>query len=296
MKLLLKNSENFTKERINIFCKEKPCLDTSWHYHAQYELLYISKSRGIRFVGDSVSRFSAGDLVLVGAYLPHLWRNDADYYEPDSPNDVRTVVLKFSKDFIGSETFSYPEFSMINKLLETSKYGVSFGKSVSLQFHNEIMEIVNSPRPLQIIKLLNLLHELSLTNDMKTLSSTDMRQYTTETSHRLDAVIKYISDNYSNSMTLKDIAGIACMTTNSFCRFFKKMTNKSFTQFLNEVRVRNAARLLLQEDLPVTDVCYKVGYNSITNFYKQFKHIMGCTPNNYRQSTAMPIRNRAVAA
>ena len=134
------------------------------------------------------------------------------------------------------------------------------------------------------VKLLELLHHLSLTDDRTVLSSTDMRQYSTADSQRIDAVIKYISDNYDSYITLNDVAEVAGMTTNSFCRFFKKMTNKSFTQFLNEIRIRNASRLLLQDDITVSEVCYRVGYNSITNFYRQFKQTMGSTPKDYRYS------------
>ena len=284
MKLVLKNIDCFFNERFHITCKETPCLDSSWHYHPQYELLYISKSNGIRFVGDSVSQFFPGDLVLVGPNLPHLWRNDASYYQKGNTNKVKTVVLKFTRNFIGEGTFDHPEFSEINHMLEQSKFGVCFGKSVSKKLHKELIGITDLSSTEQIIKLLDLLHRLSLTTDKEVLSSADMRQYTSEPVQRLDAVLKYISDNYANYVSLKDVADIACMTTNSFCRFFKKMTNKSFTQFLNEVRVRNACRLLLQDNLTVSEVSYMVGYNSITNFYMQFKQIMGSTPKDYRQT------------
>ena len=129
-----------------------------------------------------------------------------------------------------------------------------------------------------------MLSRLSLTEDQKVLSSTDMRQYTMENSQRIDTVLKYISDNYTSYISLQDVSDVAFMTTNSFCRFFKKMTNKSFTLFLNEVRIRNAARLLVQEDLPVSEVCYMVGYKSISNFNKQFKQIMSSTPKSYRNT------------
>ncbi len=283
MKLVLKKPNSFANQRFDLSCKESPCLDSSWHYHAQYELLYVSKSCGIRFVGDSVSHFYPGDLVLVGPYLPHLWRNDPSFYEGKRSEKIKTVVLKFSRDFIGKGTFDQPEFRSISLLLEQSKYGVSFGPNIGKQLHRELLGIIELSPAEQLIRLLNLLRRLSLTEDKKLLSSTDMRQYTTEPSQRLDAVLKYISDNYASNITLKDVAEIACMTTNSFCRFFKKMTNKSFTQFLNEVRIRNASRLLFQNDLTVSEVCYVVGYNSITNFYKQFKEIMGSTPKSYQQ-------------
>jgi AraC-like DNA-binding protein len=282
MKLILKNTDSSANERLDIAKKEIPCLDSSWHYHAQYELIYISKSNGIRFVGDSVAHFGPGDLVLVGPYLPHLWRNDASYYGEDNSNKVKTIVIKFTKDFIGDGTFNIPEFSEINNLLEQAKFGISFGGNESKKHHNELLEIIELSPAKQLIKLLDILSSLSSSNDKIILSSSDMRQYTTDSSDRLDSVIKFVSDNYASDINLNDVSDIACMTTNSFCRFFKKTTNKSFTQFLNEIRIRNASRLLVQEDIPVSEVCYMVGYNSITNFNRQFKEIMGNTPNSYR--------------
>ena len=283
MKLILKNTDSLANDRLNITKKEIPCLDSSWHYHAQYELLYISQSVGIRFVGDSVSQFFPGDLVLVGPYLPHLWRNDVSYYKDDT-SKVKTIILKFTKDFIGDGTFNNPEFSDINQMLEQSKFGVSFGKGVSENLHNELIGIIELTPAEQSIKLLDMLCRLSMTDDKVLLSSSDMRQYTTKNSDRLDDVIKYISDNYTGNISLDDVADIACMTTNSFCRFFKKMTNKSFVQFLNEVRIRNASRLLVQEHLPVSEICDVVGYKTITNFNRQFKQIMGTTPIGFRQT------------
>ena len=284
MKLVLKNTDTLANNRLNILKKEVPCLDAAWHYHSQYELLYISRSTGIRFVGDSVSQFAPGDLVLVGPYLPHLWRNDASYYSGDGTDSVNTIITKFNKNFIGEGTFDNPEFSEINKMLEESKFGICFGNTTSKALHNELIELSELNAAEQSIKLLDILNRLSTTNDKTILSSSDMRQYTSENSDRIDVVLKYISDNYASYIGLTDVSEIACMTTNSFCRFFKKMTNKSFTQFLNEVRIRNATRLLIQDNLPVSEVCYVVGYNSITNFNKQFKQIMKCTPKAYRET------------
>ncbi|MBU2950980.1 AraC family transcriptional regulator [Tamlana agarivorans] len=284
MKLVLKNLEGFTSQRINIIKKEMPCLDTAWHYHSEYELLYISKSTGIRFVGDDVSPFSPGDLVLVGSYLPHLWRNDEVYYEMKEDLMVKTIVMKFTKNFMGEGTFDVPEFASIKNLLEQSNFGVSFNNAIGKALHDDIMELSNLSKGEQSIKLMDILYKLSqYEDDQKTiLSSTDMRQFTKDRPDRLDSVIRYISDNYKTEISLSDVADVACMTTNSFCRFFKKMTNKSFTEFLNEVRIRNASRMLIQEDIPISEICFSVGYKSIPNFNKQFKNIMGDTPKAYR--------------
>lgn len=284
MKLVLKNTGNSVSERLNILKKEVPCLDAAWHYHAQFELLYISQSTGIRFVGDNVSPFSPGELVLVGPYLPHLWRNDISYYTGDDSKQVKTIITKFNKEFLGEGTFNIPYFAEINKMLDESKFGISFGTITSNDLREEIINLAEIPQVEQSIKLLHILHQLSIATDKEVLSSSDMRQYTSENSDRIDVILKYISDNYISYITLNEIAEVACMTTNSFCRFFRKMTNKSFIQFLNEVRIRNASRLLVQEDFPVSDVCYIVGFKSITNFNKQFKQIMGCTPKYYRET------------
>jgi len=285
MKLVIKNDDTLQNKRLSILEKEKPCLDSEWHYHAEYELIYITKSFGIRFVGDNVSPFNSGDLVLVGPSLPHLWRNDASFYNNlENETSVKTIVTKFTKNFIGEGTFDNPEFLGILKLLHKSSYGICFGKEISTKLHKEIVELSSLSRPQQSIHLLNILYQLSKTGDKSILSSSDMRQYTTEHSQRIDTVIKFISDNYTLNISLNDVSDVACMTTNSFCRFFKKMTNKSFTQFLNEVRVRNASRLLTQKDVSISSVCYAVGYNSITNFNKQFKQIMGATPKKFRET------------
>ncbi|MCL7752632.1 AraC family transcriptional regulator [Polaribacter sp. Z022] len=286
MKLVLKKSDTHTNEKLNIYTRDVPCLDAAWHYHKEFELLYISQSNGIRFVGDSVAPFLPGDLVLVGSYLPHLWRNDPSYYKEESTQEVKTIVTKFTDDFLGNDILQLPDFFEVKKLLEECKLGIFFGKQISKALHNDLMLLPTLSSTEKHIKLLSILHKLSLVDkkERTILSSSDMRQTTTESSERIDTVLKYISDNYASSISLDDISNVACMTTNSFCRFFKKMTNKSFTQFLNEIRIRNASRILVQQTLPVSEVCYIVGFNSITNFNKQFKQIMGSTPKKFREA------------
>ena len=280
MKLVLNENNDFLKKKLNISKKDNPCYDTSWHYHAQYELLYISKSNGIRFLGDNVSQFQAGDLVLVGSNLPHLWLNDILFQKENE--EVEMIVLKFSENFIGEQVFNNPEFSEIKKMLDQSKFGIGFGSKVVKSLHEKLIDIVSLPYPEQLIKFLDILNQLSMANGSNLLSTADMRIATNDNFERIDVVLKYISDNYAQEICLEEIADIACMTTNSFCRFFKKTTKKSFTEFLNEVRIRNASRILIQEKLAIVDVSFKVGFNSTTNFNKQFKRIVGATPKEFR--------------
>ncbi|ANQ52374.1 helix-turn-helix domain-containing protein [Flammeovirga yaeyamensis] len=278
MKLVFKDSEVKDNKTICVSKKETACHDTLWHYHQQYELIYIHKSKGVRFVGDNVGSFSEGELVLVGPYLPHLWKNE------DETDEVSIVVMKFERNFIGNGTFDTPAFSMVNDLLEKSRYGVSFPKELGLKLEEEIFDCLNKSTAEQSIHLLSLLLKLSTAEGKQLLSTSDMRQSNDSNSDRIDRVLKYISDNYEKDIDLQEIADIACLTSNSFCRFFKKVTNKSFKQYLNEVRIRNASRLLVQESYQISDVCYEVGFNSITNFNKQFKQIIGKTPREYRMA------------
>ncbi|WP_109833170.1 AraC family transcriptional regulator [Reichenbachiella versicolor] len=278
MKLLLKEVDCLRNDSLSVKMREEPCFDQSWHYHPQFELIYISKSYGVRFVGDSVENFKSGDLVLVGPNLPHLWRNNDDYKQGAM---VNTVVINFDRNFIGQNTFDKPEFMEINHLLNQSRFGIHFSK-ISCQLRDELLALSKLSIADQAIKLLMILNRLSVSRHMRTLSTTDMRQEYNSETRRLDYVLKFISDNYVSDISLNDVAEVACMTANSFCRYFKKSTSKSFTQFLNEVRIKNASRLLVQDEISVSEICYKVGFNSIANFNKKFKQITGQTPTQYR--------------
>ncbi|RMG82417.1 MAG: cupin domain-containing protein, partial [Bacteroidetes bacterium] len=195
MKLRRKITENYFNQRINIFQRRTPCFDTSWHYHPEYELIYIDKGEGIRYVGDSVAPFSPGELVLVGAYLPHLWKNDDRHV--DSKYEVKNTILQFTGDVLSRETFKQSEFAKICQLLEASKLGISFGESVAPQIHERLLKMMDASSTVKLLELLNILHELSLAEDQQALSSIDTRQFTNDKSDRLESVISYISNHYT---------------------------------------------------------------------------------------------------
>ncbi len=290
MKILQKRDKN----TFNVEERTIPCLDEIWHYHSQYELILITKSSGIRFVGDNVSKFLPGDLVLVGPNLPHLWRNDPSYYigessaeedfEEDDDMSVKTIIIKFERNFLGEEFFNTPEFHGVQELLESSKKGVYFYRHTNKKLVDRILNLTKKEGAEGILSFLEILFELSKTQDRKTLSSTDMSGMFEDKKNRQDAIIKYISDNYSNEISLEEISDIACMTPNSFCRYFKNLTTKPFSSFLNEVRIQNAVRLISLNNDNIKNISYDVGYKSVTNFNRQFKKVMHMTPMQYKQS------------
>lgn len=277
MKPFLKNDGSVFQKQVVVLERTIPCLDENWHYHPEYELIFITKSKGIRFVGDSVSQFNPGDLVIVGPYLPHLWRND----DAHSNVDVKTYVIKFDKNFLGENTFDKPVFSRINDLLKKSSKGVIFSETITKKLKNLIFKLADFTEDLQHVKLLEILNTLSKDEESHQLSISNMSFEDDVNSNRMDKVLNYISENYSTKITLDDISKVACMTTNSFCRYFKNKTNKSFVQFLNEVRIRNAVRMLTMEKMRISEVCFAVGYNSKANFNVQFKSFMNCSAKDY---------------
>lgn len=277
MKPFLKNDNSVFKKQIVVLERTIPCLDDNWHYHPEYELIFITKSKGIRFVGDSVSQFKPGDLVIVGPYLPHLWRNDPEFINVD----VKTYVIKFDKSFLGEHTFEKSVFFKINDLLKKSNKGVLFSKSTTEKVKNLIFSFDELDVTTQYIKLLEVLDVLSRDENAHQLSMSTMSLDEDPNMNRMDKVLNYISENYARKISLDDISKVACMTTNSFCRFFKNNTDKSFVQFLNEVRIRNAVRILTIKDMTISEVCFAVGYNSKANFNVQFKSFMGCSAKEY---------------
>src|SRR6056297_1610554 len=176
MKLVVKDTTNKADSCFDIKEQTVPCLDGSWHFHAEYELILITKSSGIRFVGDNVSQFLPGDLVLVGPNLPHLWRNNPAYYDEDSQKSVRTFVLKFHPDFLGKDIFRIYEFSRIEALLDKAKYGIHFSTETSQKLKKQIISLVKLKGADKVIQLLQILNELSRNTDYALLSKSDMSQ------------------------------------------------------------------------------------------------------------------------
>ncbi len=280
MKLQYKPIEKNTLDSIYIKRADQPYRGLNWHFHREYELIYFLKGQGMRIVGDHISHFSKGELVLVGEWLPHLWRNDADQ-PSDSPADY--IVIKFQKDFDGFNLFSIPELSKINQLLVNSRRGLFFSKKVLPEIHDLILHLSTSKSTEKFISFFRLLHILSQTKDCWPLAGTDFvlpNQANKE--NRLQKVINYFFINHTQPITLEEIAGIAFMTPPAFCRFFKNSTNKTFFQFLNEFRVNKSCQMLIHGDKNIKQICYEVGFNSLTNFNRAFKSIKGQSPTEYR--------------
>lgn len=280
MKLQYKPLNKDTRSSIYVKRTYQPYVEGHWHFHKEYELIYFIQGHGMRIVGDHISHFQSGELVLVGKWLPHLWRNDTDDQKEEYTD---FVVIKFTEDFNGVNLFTLPEFTEIRSLLNRANRGIKFDPKILPKIHSSFLDLSNSNSIEKLLHFLGILKVLSQEEDYRLLSSPNF-QLPTQVygENRLQKVINYISENYAEPISLEQIANIAIMTPPAFCRFFKTRTNKTFSLFLNEVRISKACRLLIDEEYPIKQICYEVGFSSLTNFNRTFKSFKQVSPRMYR--------------
>lgn len=285
LKLSLKTIEVNPNESFYIQRQSAPCWDGNWHYHEEYELIYLIEGQGIRLVGDNISRFNSGELVLLGPWLPHLWRNgDVD----SEPHSVDRIIIKFKNSFAGQELFLLPELQSITQLLLRSVNGIQFGESIRKTIHPQIIRLAECHEYQKIVTLIEIFGLLSRSDDYHCVSTPGFKynSHNLSSDSRLSKIISYISDHYHENPSLDKISDMAAMTTNSFCRFFKKKTNKSYIQFINELKAGKACQLLINGDKSNHEISIESGFNSLSTFNRVFKHITNRTPTEYRNKYA----------
>jgi AraC-type DNA-binding domain-containing proteins len=254
-----------------------------WHTHTEYEIVYIIKSTGKRFTGNTIESYSDGDLVLLGSFLPHMYRSDDVYYQNDPNYRVYAIILQFAKDLFSHAIQNYPEFHKIKLLLKEAKYGVYFNKSSNDAIRKEMhraLELKDLDLIIQCIKILSLMGD---TKEKRLLSDENIENETRYQNDdvRLTKILEFLNDKYSHPLSLKEISDFSGMNETAFCRYFKEKTSKSCFQYINELRVTYACKLLLEGKMSVSQVCYESGFNNISNFNRQFKNITHYSPSEY---------------
>ena len=253
-----------------------------WHYHSVLELVYIQKGEGVRFVGDNISRFESGDLVLLGTNLPHVWKSDEKYFDGTVKSKVSAIVLHFPFNYFGESMWDMPEFSEIKELLREASRGIVFDIGVKHPAKKQIQKMLHQNPLEQLLSLTRLLSEMIRIEDRKILSGVHFAEnYSLNKSKRIDTIYDFVLKNFENEVKLDRAAESVHMTPASFCRFFKQKTGKSFSEFTNEVRIRYACRLLIEGELSVSEVCFKSGYKSLSYFNRKFKSITGVNPSGF---------------
>lgn len=260
-----------------------PFFEAPLHFHPVYELTLITESRGKRFIGDHIGDFGVGDLVFMGPSLPHFYRCTNDYYQNDPALRARAIIIQHSEDFLGKDFFSIPEMRAVKELFNNSMHGISFyGKT-----RNEVIKRMKKIRNVTGIERLNqflsILDILSISTDYELLAKQKILGQNFQDSMRMNRIYEYIMNNFLQKITVNEVATQVNMSEGAFCRYFKKKTRKTFISFLNEVKIGYASKLLLEENLNVTQVCYESGFENVSNFNRQFKSITKFTPTKYRR-------------
>ncbi|NIJ43744.1 AraC-like DNA-binding protein/mannose-6-phosphate isomerase-like protein (cupin superfamily) [Wenyingzhuangia heitensis] len=251
----------------------------AWHFHEEYELTYIVKSTGVRYVGNSMETFDNDDLVMVGANLPHCWKTIGEQTE-----DVKCIVIQWQEDLL-KNWLDKKEIKFIKDLLKRAQRGIRFDKELACEIKPMLLKMVELPPFERLILFMQVLQKLALSSQFELLAGPNFtNSLSYKESERINVVYDYLKENYLNKITVDDISEVMNMSSDTFSRFFKKTFHSSFFTFLNEYKISIACKMLIDTDLSISEIGYKVGYNNLTFFHRQFQKHMQVSPSKYRKS------------
>jgi AraC-like DNA-binding protein len=268
--------------RCFVFKWEPFGLTTPWHYHPELELIYFIDGKTSGIIGDGFEEFDEGDLVLLGADFPHVLQEHVDYKNMNNKKPPFGLIIQFVENFLGKEFITKPELEPIIKLFREAKRGLKFNPDVIDQVSAKLLNLhlLNDTR--KLISLLDILTILSESKDYTYLTSNSYNYSFSYDEDRMKNINEYLYQHFKDPISMEEIASVSNMTVTSFCRYFKSRTLKTFTQFLNELRISYACKLLNKDNYSVMDSCFECGYNSLSYFNRQFKAIMKMSPMQYK--------------
>lgn len=264
---------------------EGPFFYVPLHFHLHLQLTLILESKGTRFVGDSIGHFEAGDLVLIGSNVPHAFRNDPTHYEEGSTRMARAISAFFLPDFLGHKFQDLPEAEPLSKLIEAAGRGILVTGETRKRVSPMMEELVDKKGFPRLLHFCQILYEIAISPDLEILVQHETPRNLTQTdSGKLNRVLNHVMQNFHEEVKLDHVSTLANMRPTAFCRYFKRSTRKTFGQFLTEVRVSHACKLLREGNFSITQIAYQCGFNNMSNFNRRFKAITEMTPRSYMQA------------
>lgn len=255
----------------------------NWHYHPELEIVYIKKSAGTRLVGDSMENFHHYDMVFLGSDLPHSFNHDKKYINRKGLHAPEAIVIHFQKDFLGSSFWDIPEMKEINRIIQLSRQGLKIYGKTRKHISGIMAKMVDASPAMRVIFLLQILEEIAVKKEYQSLASKGYNYSENyDDNDKISRIYQYTFDNFSKKITIRELAELLHLTPQSFCRYFKLKTRKSYIQFLMEARIGHACRMLLENELSISEICYSCGYKNISHFNHQFKKITNKSPSQYR--------------
>ncbi|OUL62764.1 AraC family transcriptional regulator [Flavobacterium sp. AJR] len=256
-----------------------------WHYHPEIELVYVNGGAGKRQIGSHVSYYTNGDLILIGANLPHCG------FTNEQTGNKNEIVIHIKPEFLGNDFFGVPEMKKVQNVFGQAKAGIAFTGETKERIGKKI-EMMENQLPLErLLTLLSILDELESSEDYTVLNADGFSlELYTQDNDRINIVFNYVKDHFQESIAIDEVSSLVSMTTPSFCRYFKKITNKTFTSFVNEYRLVHASKLLAEKPISINEVCYESGFNNFSHFSKLFKSYTGKSALQYRQELKTVIK------
>ena len=260
-----------------------PHFDPNWHFHPHYQLFTVLEGTGKRLIGDSIHTFEPGDTVFLGPDIPHLWRSDSDYFVSDSGLQTHGIVLYFQEDFLGKEFLERSEMLSIRQLLIDSKRGIAYKGALRDHVRSELVGLLHEEGFQSVLRLLTLLNRLAHEEGGTPIASYGyVNTYKVSETERMQKVHSYVLQHFSQDIRLGDVASLAGMSEAAFCRYFKARSNKTFIDFVNEIRIGHSCKLLLEDQWTIAQIAYDSGFDSLSNFNRNFKKYIGHTPREYK--------------
>jgi len=254
------------------------------HQHDEFQITLIQESTGNVIAGNCINEFRPGDIFVLGAKLPHAFRNDPNYYKPENNLRARALSVYFEWKSLGSGFMELPETKSLVEYKQKAERGIFYPGNLNQDIARNLEKLATLNELDRLILLLTVLNQLSNAANKQTLATEGTYSTMNETDEkRLDAVYRFTLNEFHRPIRLQEVAKVANMTINSFCRYFKTRTRKSYLDFLTEYRIGHSCKLLQQEEYGISEICYRVGFGNLSNFNRKFKELNGCTPKEYRK-------------
>lgn len=261
-----------------------PNLNNRWHYHPEIELIHFHRGAGTQFVGDSIKRFAADDIVLVGANVPHYWRDDDEDIHNSKIQQPYSTVVHFTGNFWGDRFLDLAENKPLKMVLDKSQRGLLLTGKLNKEVAALLVRIRSAEGAERIIILMQILLAIAKSEESISVSSAGFQYDLSEMENdRINAIYEYTLSHFKQKISLEEIASVAGMVPNSFCRYFKARTGKTYSQFLNEIRVGHCCKLLIDNRVSIKQLGFESGFMNFSCFHKRFKETTGLSPQLYRQ-------------
>ncbi|MDO9254027.1 MAG: AraC family transcriptional regulator [Bacteroidales bacterium] len=269
-------------ESVIFMDEEKPHFSVPWHFHPEIEILYVVKSSGTSYIGDSIHRFTEGEISIIGENVPHWWKSDSKYYDGIDTTGIKALIIQFKKEIFDRSFINLPEMQTINELLERSQRGIQFTCKSRKLLGQQMLKIFSENGIRQITELMILLDMMANTNEFKYHASLGYsRTINTFDFYRFNKIHEHIILNFTKLIKLEEVANTSNMSPTAFCRYFKKHTGKTFFSFLNEIRIGHACKLMVEGNMSISRASMESGFNNLSHFNNHFKRVMNLTPSEY---------------